>query len=67
MEETIIIMVGHGKVREIARVFKITESMVSMSLRGKRDTELAKKIRHVALTQYGGVEMKPVKRNTKEN
>lgn len=62
MEQTII-MVCHGSVKKIAKVFKITEAMVSMSLRGKRNGELAMKIRHVALTQYKGTEMQPVSKN----
>ncbi len=66
MEQTIIIMVDHGKVKKIANVFKVTEAMVSMSLRGKRNGDLAKKIRHTALEQFDGVEMKPVKKDTNE-
>ncbi len=66
MEETII-MVGHGNVGKIAKVFDVTKAMVSMSLRGRRKGDLAKKIRHVALTQFGGVEMKPVKNDTNKN
>ncbi len=63
MEQTII-MVGHGKVSEIAKVFGCTNGMVSLSLRDRRKGDLAKKIRHVALTQFDGVEMKPVKKDT---
>ena len=59
MEETMI-MVGHGKMQEIAKVFGISESMVSKSLRGHRKGSLAKKIRYVALTQFGGREMQAV-------
>lgn len=66
MEQTII-MVGHGKAQEIAKVFNITKAMVSMSLRGKRKGEKAKKIRHVALNQFGGVEMKPIDKDEKIN
>ena len=59
MDKTII-MVEYGSLKKIAKVFKVSVPMVSMSLRGHRMGELAKKIRHVALTQYGGVEMEPV-------
>jgi len=59
MEKTII-LVHRGNTKKIAAAFGVTKSMVSMSLRGHRMGELAKKIRHVALTQYGGVEMEPV-------
>jgi len=60
MKETII-MVGHGKMQKIAQAFGVSEAMVSMSLRAKRKGDLAIKIRHVALTQYGGTEMQAVK------
>lgn len=62
MEKTII-MVPHGKVVEIAKVLGISKAMVSHSLRGQKNNELAKKIRHVALEQYDGVIMKQVGRN----
>lgn len=55
-----VIMVGYGKVRKIAYVFGCSESMVSKSLHGHKNNELAVKIRHVALTQFGGIEMQPV-------
>jgi predicted transcriptional regulator len=59
MEQTII-MVGHGKANKIARALKVSKSMVSMSLKGRVKSEKAKKIRYVALTQYGGIEMQQV-------
>ena len=52
--------------KETQKFFDISKAMVSMSLRGKRNGELAKKIRHTALEQYGGVEMKPVNKDTNE-
>lgn len=61
MEKTII-MVEHGGLKKIAKAFNCTSAMVSMSLRGHRTGELAKKIRHVALTQYDGMEMMPVEK-----
>lgn len=60
MEKTII-MVGHGKVKEIAKVFGVSKTAVSLALRDHRKNELTKKIRHVALTQFGGTEMQQVK------
>jgi len=59
--ERSIIHVKYGKVREIARVFGCSESMVSLSLTGYKNSELATKIRHVALVQFGGKEFLEVK------
>lgn len=56
-----IIKVESGKLEEIMKVFKVSKPYVSMALNGKRNGELAKKIRHVALTQYDGQEFQPVK------
>ena len=62
-----MIVVPYGKMREIAKAFGVDESMVSKSLRNKRNGDLAKKIRHVALTQFDGVEMQQVnKTDTKK-
>lgn len=55
-----MIMVEHGGVRKLAKAFNVSEAMISLSLRGKRTGELAKKIRHVAKEQYGGVEMQAI-------
>ncbi|GEM_PF-1268130 len=65
MEKTII-MVRHGKVKEIAKVFGISKTAVSLALRGHRKNDLTKKIRHVALTQFDGVEMQQVKKESKK-
>ena len=51
------IVMERGAVSKIARSLGCTKEMVSKSLNYKKDTELAKKIRHVACTQYGGVEL----------
>ncbi len=66
MKKTII-LVHRGKAKEIVKVFGVTKGMVSSSLRGHRNSELAKKIRHVALTQYGGVELEPVNRDSEKD
>lgn len=47
------IVVGYGKVKEIAELFDVTEAMVSKALRGKSSTKLADKIRYVAINNYG--------------
>ncbi len=51
------IYVPYGAGRKLAKVFGCTLQMVSIALAGKKNTELAKKIRHTALTQYGGKEI----------
>ncbi len=61
-----IIRVEYGKVRKIAKVFGCSESMVSESLSGYKNTTLSKKIRHVALTQFGGKELQEVKHENPE-
>lgn len=61
-----MVMVEHGKMQEIAKAFGCTVAMVSYSLKGRRNGEMAKKIRHVALTQYDGVEMIPVQKSDKK-
>lgn len=54
------IVVGYGKVKEIAELFDVTEAMVSKALRGKSSTKLADKIRYVAINNYGGQKMQLV-------
>lgn len=58
-----MIMVAHGNMGKMANIFKCSIQFVSLALKGRRDSDLAKKIRHVALTQYDGVEMKPVEKD----
>lgn len=65
MEKTII-MVAHGNVGKIAQAFNVSKALVSLSLRGHRLGDRAKKIRHVALTEYDGVEMMPVNKSDKK-
>lgn len=54
-----IIMVKYGSVRKLAKAFGVSESCISQALRGHKNGANAKKIRHVALTQFEGVEMAP--------
>lgn len=61
MEKQNEIKVEHGDGGKIARVFGVTNAMVSKALKGKGYSDLARKIRHVALTQYKGREMVEVK------
>lgn len=48
------IILPHGVGTKLAKVFGCTPAMVSNALNGNRESELARKIRHVAVTQYGG-------------
>ena len=50
--EKIILPYGAGC--KIAKVFGVTIGTVSNALAGRRRSELSDRIRHVALTQYGG-------------
>ncbi len=52
------IWVPHGNVKKIAQAFECTPQMVNGALAGRKSSELAIKIRHVAITQYGGKEIK---------
>ena len=57
-EKRIIIVgltVGTGK--EIAKALGCCTKMVSLAVQGRKRTPLAKKIRNVAIQQYGGVEV----------
>ncbi len=48
----------YGAINNIAKVFKCTRQTVSRSLAGTGKGVNDDKIRHTALTQYGGVEIK---------
>ena len=63
------IIVGYGKVKQIAELFDVTEAMVSKALRGKSSTKLANKIRYVALNNYGGqkIQLVPVGGNNENS
>jgi len=59
------IITEHGTVNKLAKTFRVSTAVVSMALNGKRESDLCRKIRHTAITQYGGREYAPV--NTGEN
>lgn len=46
---------GTGK--EIARLLGVSEQTVSAAIRGKSDTETARKIRTMAVRNYGAIEI----------
>lgn len=46
---------GTGK--EIARLLGVSEQTVSKAIRGKIDTETARKIRMMAVRNYGAIEI----------
>lgn len=48
------IVVDHGDQRKIAAAMGCTREMVSKSLNYAKDTTLARKIRYVAVKEYGG-------------
>ncbi|MBQ9658463.1 MAG: hypothetical protein IJV31_06825 [Clostridia bacterium] len=55
MEKRII--VDNGIKKQIAKALSCTVQMVSLALLYRRNTILAKKIRYVALKEYGGVKI----------
>lgn len=48
------IVLDHGNVKRLADCMGCTREMVSKALNYKKDTPLARKIRHVAMEHYGG-------------
>ena len=51
------IVMDRGNVVKIAKTMNCTREMVSKALNFKKDTDLARRIRHVAKSQYGGIEI----------
>lgn len=51
------IVVSHGDSKKIAVSMNCTCEMVSKALNFKKDSLLARRIRHVAKKQYGGIEI----------
>lgn len=51
------IVMDRGSVLKLAKSMNCTREMVSKALNFKKDTVLARKIRHVAKDQYGGIEI----------
>lgn len=49
------VVVERGVGKKIARLMGITPEMVSMSLNYKKDSVLARKVRYMAIKDFGGV------------
>jgi predicted transcriptional regulator len=49
------VVVAHGVGKQIAKLMDITPEMVSMSLNYKKDSVLARKVRYMAIKDFGGV------------
>ncbi len=60
------IYVPYGNVTKIKELFGCSLGQVSDSLNGKKRSELAIKIRDVALKEFDGVEIKSVKKKPKK-
>lgn len=46
-----------GTGRKIAKLLRVSEQTVSKAVRGKSDTDTARKIRKIAVENYGAVEV----------
>ena len=55
------IKVSPEATRHLMRVFNCTAAVVSLALDGTRDNDTSRKIRHVAMTQLGGIKVQDVK------
>lgn len=55
------IKVSPEATKYLMKVFDCTAAVVSLALDGTRDNETSRKIRHVAITQLGGVKVEDVK------
>lgn len=51
------IVMERGDAKRLALSMGCTREMVSKALNFKKDTDLARRIRHVARSQYGGTEI----------
>lgn len=51
------VVVEYGTAGKIAKAMNCTLEMVSKALNYKKDSQLARKIRYVAKTQFGGIEI----------
>lgn len=51
------IVVEYGNVKKLSEALNCTPQMTTLSLAYKRNSILARKIRRVAVEQYGGVEV----------
>jgi hypothetical protein len=54
------ILTKHGERKELALIFKVSQPTIRAALNGSVNTELAVKIRKVALDR-GGIEVAPLK------
>jgi hypothetical protein len=61
------IIVAHGANGKIAKAFGVTNAMVGKALHGRGDSDLSKKIRYVAITQYEGQEVQLAPQNNNTN
>lgn len=61
MQQKTIIKVDHSVRKELMKVLNTTYPTIRKALAGYEGNALAKKIRHVAITQYGGTIYKPIK------
>ena len=53
-------MMEYGDVNKLMETFRCSRQMVSMALNYKKNSDLARKIRNVAISQYHGKEVKIV-------
>lgn len=51
------ILIGYGDGARLMTAFRISYPTLRRALRFKTDTELARKIRHTAINEYGGREI----------
>ena len=51
------VIVKYGKVNEIAKVMKLQRETVSRALNYQSNSFTARKVRYVAIKEYGGVEV----------
>lgn len=49
------IIVGHDVGKRIATLMGITPEMVSKSLNYKKDSHLARRVRYIAIKDFGGI------------
>lgn len=57
------VLVEHGEVAKLARLFGIARKTVSEALSGQTNTDLAKKIRKLAIDRGGAVKTTSTKKN----
>lgn len=50
------ILLGYGERIRLMSAFHISYPTIRKALRFETDTKLARKIRHIAISEYGGIE-----------